>query len=398
MTRLLKNVQEADLIIVVSAMAKTTNSLELLLRLWHAGSEERWKELEITRSFHQTIVDELFQKGIEREKVDSGLKHIWDSISSILRSPPEHYSSDYDRLVSNGELISTQIISHYLNQEGLSVQWKDCRELIVTDSTHRNAKILWEPTQRRMKKAFDAVGWFLTQGFIGADLEGRTTTLGREGSDYSAAAISYALDYDSVTIWKDVPGIKNGDPKVFEDTILLNQLSYEEAIELAYYGASVIHPKTIQPLQRKSIPLYVKSFLHPENPGTTIGKGLILEPKVDCFIRKENQWWLRISTRDLAFIAEDQLSTIYLIFYELGIRINLSTHTAVSSSFCFNGENQLESLLQERLESHFALSLLKEVSLYTVRHSNKLSRSKIKGYSRVLHEQSNKDTFQLVVI
>jgi aspartate kinase len=398
MTELLKGFQETQLIIVVSAMAKTTNSLELVLKYWYEASEECrkvWKEIQ---NFHLDIVDELFQEKEAREEVYQSLNPIWAAMNEQLSSKPTHFARDYDKMVSFGELLSTKIISHYLNKEGLVVVWKDCRALIATDSTHRNARIEWEATERKMKEALDNTSWFITQGFIGANAEGETTTLGREGSDYTAAAICYALEYDSVTIWKDVPGIKNGDPKVFKDTVLLHQLSYEEAIELAYYGASVIHPKTIQPLQRKSIPLFVKSFIEPQNPGTHIGKDLELTPHIDCFIRKEKQWWLRVSTRDLAFIAEDQLSFIYKIFYDLGIRVNLSSHSAVSSSFCFNGEPQLQVELFKRLEKFFELELIKEAQLYTIRHSRLGSKEKIEGYRKVLHEQMSKDTFQLVVV
>ena len=398
MVKLLKDFQHTQLIIVVSAMAKTTNALEQVLKYWMDGSEERWKEWKDIKHFHLAIVDELFTESAERKRVCDSLEGIWEEMDSILRSKPTQFSKEYDRLVSYGELLSTRIIVHFLQNENLDVIWKDCRQLIVTDSTHRNARIQWEATEAKVKESFDEKSWYITQGFIGANAKGHTTTLGREGSDYTAAALCYVLEYDSVTIWKDVPGIKNGDPKVFKDTVLLHQLSYEEAIELAYYGASVIHPKTIQPLQRKSIPLYVKSFLEPTNRGTVIGSRLELTPHIDCFIRKDKQWWLRVSTRDLAFIAEDQLSLIYKIFYDLGIRINLSTHSAVSSSFCFNGEPQLKLELFDRLELLFDLELIQNVQLYTIRHSREGSREKIEGYSRVLHEQKTKDTFQLVVV
>jgi aspartate kinase len=226
---------------------------------------------------------------------------------------------------------------------------------------------------------------------------GNTTTLGREGSDYSASIIAYCLDAMEVVIWKDVPGVLNGDPKVFENTILLNQINYREAIELAFYGASVIHPKTIQPLQEKGIPLKVKSFENPEAAGTAISEGVILEPMAACFIKKDHQLLIKVSTRDLAFIAEDHLSKIYQLFHQFGARVNLSQHSAVSSSFCINYDTINAEPLCRDLAKSFDLIQSEGISLYTIRHHNKSARQEIKNRGKVLLEQITEGTYQVAI-
>ncbi len=238
---------------------------------------------------------------------------------------------------------------------------------------------------------------YLAQGFIGSTQNGKPTNLGREGSDYTAAVLANILAADEVTIWKDVPGVLNGDPKVFTNSILLEEISYREAIELAYYGASVIHPKTIQPLQQKEIPLYVRSFLNPDLPGTVIRKGLLLKPVVPCYIQKQDQVLLSISTRDLAFIVEEHLQLIYSIFHEYGITVNVMQNSAISSSFCINNDVVSVPRAIQQLSAHFDVWQNENLELYTIRHHNAQVREAIKGEKEALLEQVTRNTYQVVL-
>jgi aspartate kinase len=303
----------------------------------------------------------------------------------------------YDQIVSFGELLSTKIVSAYLNQNSYQNIWLDARRLIKTDQSYRFARVDWTYTKRMLQDSVREGARYLTQGFIGSDDMGNTTTLGREGSDYSASVIAYCLEASEVVIWKDVPGVLNGDPKVFEDTVLLNRINYREAIELAFYGASVIHPKTIQPLQEKGIPLKVKSFENPTADGTTISEGVSLDPMASCFIKKENQLLIKLSTRDLAFIAEDHLSKIYQLFHQFGARVNLSQHSAVSSSFCINYDPINAFPLCEELAKSFDLEQREDISLYTIRHHNESAREQIKKRGKVLLEQITVGTYQVAL-
>ena len=272
--RVLRHTGFKDTLIVVSAMGKTTNALERVVHSFFENKEQFPEDLQKVREDHHRIIEELFES--ESAVISQKVNALFDGVLTFLDTTNvEEYSLVYDQVVSVGELVSTTIISHYMNKEGIENHWLDARECIKTDAYFRDANLYWTDTEAAIQHAVNGKSTLISQGFIGSASNGLTTTLGREGSDYSAAIFAYALGADSVTIWKDVPGVLNGDPRKFSDTVLLHQISYREAIELAFYGASVIHPKTLQPLQRKEIPLYVKSFENPQNNGTAVSLSLI---------------------------------------------------------------------------------------------------------------------------
>ena len=299
----LKQVGYDNTMVVVSAMGKTTNKLEQVIDRYFNNQQNLKSCIDDLWICHMDIVKELFDN--ENHEVFNAVKTLFDELNGFLNwNKSTNYSFVYDQVVCFGELLSTTIISLYLNEIGLKNKWIDVRTVIKTDSNYRDGKVDWTKTQEAIQTGIHKDKLNITQGFLGSDNNNFTTTLGREGSDYTAGIFAYCLNAESVTIWKDVPGVLNADPRHFETTTLLNQISYEEAIELAFYGASVIHPKTLQPLQRKAIPLYVKSFIHPKNEGTVVSKGKVLEPFVPCYIVKKNQCLISLSSLDFSFIVE----------------------------------------------------------------------------------------------
>ena len=261
------------------------------------------------------------------------VKALFDELNTFFKSNKSpDYNFVYDQTIGFGELISTKIISHYLNEIGLKNNWIDVREYIKTDNYYRRSNVNWEQTQENITSKFNPSILNITQGFLGSDANNFTTTLGREGSDYTAAIFAYCLNANSVTIWKDVPGVLNADPRYFENAQLLHQISYREAIELAFYGASVIHPKTLQPLQRKEIPLYVKSFLNPTADGTCVSKGKTLEPEVPCFIVKKNQVLISLSSLDFSYIVEENISEIFSLLHLYKMKVDVIQNSAISFS------------------------------------------------------------------
>jgi aspartate kinase len=393
----LKHTGFTETLIVVSAMGKTTNALEKVVNNYFDETLRYLEDLEKIKQNHYQIIAELFQKDPvqTKENVDQLFEEI---IIFLNNNNYEDYSLIYDQVVSLGELLSTTIISNYLTSQGIENSWLDARKCIRTDSYYRDANLDWEATQKSILKAANGSSTLISQGFIGSDSEGLTTTLGREGSDYSAAIFAYALDAESVTIWKDVPGVLNADPRVFKDTQLLRQISYHEAIELAYYGASVIHPKTLQPLQRKEIPLFVKSFENPVDEGTSVSKGKTLEPLVPCFILKKNQTLLKLSSLDFSFIVEENISEIFALLHKFQMRVEMIQNSAISFSICiYNKYDKLEGLL-EALASKFKVKVVDGVSLYTIRHFDKPAINFIKNRdAKVLLEQRTLKTAQFVI-
>ena len=302
----------------------------------------------------------------------------------------------YDQVICFGELISTTIVSEYLNDVDYKNNWLDVRELIKTDSYYRNAKVDWELTHQEIKAKVNTKQLNITQGFIGSDSNNFTTTLGREGSDYTAAIFAYCLNAESVTIWKDVPGVLNADPRYFENAQLLNQISYREAIELAFYGASVIHPKTLQPLQRKEIPLFVKSFVNPNDKGTCVGKSIAIEPKVPCFIVKKNLVLISLSSLDFSFIVEDNISEIFNLLHQYKMKVDVIQNSAISFSVCVdNNYNNLEKLILH-LKAKFNVEHTPNLSLYTVRHYNSDAVQSLEKDKTVLLKQILGKTVQIV--
>tara|TARA_B100000963_G_scaffold289709_1_gene259273 strand:- start:38170 stop:39426 length:1257 start_codon:yes stop_codon:yes gene_type:complete len=384
-------------IIVVSAIGKTTNLLEKLVKDYVS------KSINLKNTFHELIDSHLkilnelnFNNN---SKLISDVKKIIQKIEFFLnnnKSP--NYDFIYDQVVSFGEIISTTIVSQYLNSIGILNKLIDAREIIKTDSYYRDSNVDWELSQSKIKKTFNSNGVYITQGFIGSDYNNFTTTLGREGSDYTAAIIAYSIDAKEVTIWKDVPGVLNADPKEFKKTKLLNKISYREAIELAYYGASVIHPKTLQPLQKKEIPLIVKSFMDPKGKGTVVSKGSDIDPLIPCYIVKKNQVLLRLSSLDFSFIVENNISEIFRLLDKFKMKVDLIQNSAISFSVCINDKyNSLEQLISE-LKPKFKVQLFERVSLYTIRHFNSdksglLSKKKV----NLLLEQRLENTLQLVI-
>ncbi|MCH8555681.1 MAG: aspartate kinase [Schleiferiaceae bacterium] len=395
--KIVKLFQDSPLTVVISAMGKTTNALEKITANFYSQKDDFKDDIRTLKAYHFNILNKLFDD--QDHPVFKKIHEYFNLFEESLLLPRVDlsYSKVYDRLVPFGELLSTTIVHAFLENNGIAVKWLDARELVKTDDNYRASRVLWDQTEKAVKKNIDREsGIYLTQGFIGADASGHFTTLGREGSDYTAAILAYCLDAESVTTWKDVPGILNGDPKEFIHSKLLHQISFTEAIELAYFGASVIHPKTIQPLQRKEIPLYVRSFLSPNEPGTVIKKGMPLNPMMPCFIKKPNQALLKVSTKDLAFIVEDHLSRIYQVFHDMGARVNMMQNSAVSTSFCINHDPVIIPELIRELEKDFNLTYTSNVVLYSVRHYNTKARDELSRGKDIFMEQITRDTYQLV--
>ena len=384
-------------IIVVSAIGKTTNLLEKLVKDYVSKSVNLKNTFHELIDSHLKILNELNFNNNSKLIID--VKKIIQKIKFFLdnnKSP--NYDFIYDQVVSFGEIISTTIISQYLNSTGILNKLIDAREIIKTDSYYRDSNVDWETSQTKIKKTFNSNGVYVTQGFIGSDYNNFTTTLGREGSDYTAAIIAYSIDAKEVIIWKDVPGVLNADPKEFKKTKLLNKISYREAIELAYYGASVIHPKTLQPLQKKEIPLIVKSFVDPKGKGTVVSKGSDIDPLIPCYIVKKNQVLLRLSSLDFSFIVENNISEIFRLLDKFKMKVHLIQNSAISFSVCINDKyNSLDQLISE-LKPKFKVQLFEEVSLYTIRHFNSDKSGLLsKKNANLLLEQRLENTLQLVI-
>lgn len=396
MVRVLETVGYQQTLLVVSAMGKTTNALEVVVKNYIENSPDLQSSLQEVKKYHNEILLDLFDD--ETHPVFESVAELFAELSGFLkRNKSPHYSFVYDQVVSFGELISTVIVSHYLQERGMENAWMDVRNLVKTDANYRDAAVDWEATQQNISTHVRPAVLTITQGFLGSDSNHFTTTLGREGSDYTAAIFAYCLHAESVTVWKDVPGVLNADPRYFENAQLLYQISYSEAIELAFYGASVIHPKTLQPLQRKEIPLYVKSFLNPLDPGTVIRKGLKLVPEVSCFIVKKNQVLLSLSSLDFSFIVEAHISKIFELLHQNRMKVDVIQNSAISFSVCIDNKfNQLPSLLNA-LKATFNVSCYEAVSLYTIRHATPEVVKRLEKGKEVLLRQALQDTIQLVV-
>lgn len=398
---------EEPLVVVVSAMGKTTNLLEKLVPGGGQATENRQELRQQLEDYHLGIANALIPNDEELVgKVRSLLCRLDETIAA-LQPQAEHYNYNYDQVVSYGELVSTTIIAHYLNHLGTRTLWADARQLIRTDRHYREGRVDWQATQEaleRQKAAFrqgadshSSCQVVLTQGFIGGTDDGNTTTLGREGSDYSAAILAYCLRAESITIWKDVPGFLNADPKYFPDTVKINQIPYDEAIELAYYGASVIHPKTVKPIQNRGIPLYIRSFITPESDGSVIGNYHTISPETPLYIIRNNQMLLSIYPRDYSFIAEDNLQVIFGLLNELGIRVNLMQNSALSFSICVDNNPQLVERLIDRLKSMFLVRYNEHLQLITIRYYTQAVIDRIVSGRSILLEQRSRLTEQLVV-
>lgn len=378
-------------LLVVSAMGKTTNALEKVVELYYK-KENYQAEIQNIKQNHIEIANGLFEPTHE---VFGEISLFFDDIESFLRrNKSPNYNFVYDQVVSCGELISSKILSEYLNDNDFSNQWLDARDFVKTDNTYREGVVDWAATEQNIA-SLDATKSFVTQGFIGSDDNNFTVTLGREGSDYTAAIFAYCLNAKHMTIWKDVPGVMTGDPRKFSNVSLLSNISYEEAIEMAYYGASVIHPKTLQPLKQKNIPFFVKSFVEPQKAGTQVGNS-DENQQIESYILKENQVLMRIATRDFSFIAEEHLSLIFSALANAKIKISLMQNSAISLALVLEDKYLKIDDLSQELNKVFNIEVVKNVSLFTVRNANLNEIDKFYEGKQVLLEQISKQTLQMV--
>lgn len=384
-----------ELFIVVSAMGKMTNSFEWLINSFCYSRDKIKSSLNEITDFHNNILWELFP--------DKGHK-VYVEVNELLFQLEEkldkkfqgNYDETYDNLIGYGELISTSIVSNYLLSQQVENNWIDAREIIKTDANFRQAEIDWELTENKIKE-LKTSRIRITQGFIGSDSDGNMTSLGREGSDFSAAIIGYCLDAESVTIWKDVAGVLNADPKYFPDATKIDTMSYREAIELSYYGATVIHPKTIKPLENKLIPLYVKSFLKSEEEGTVVQKSTSYDALLPSYIFIEDQILVSISSKDFSFIAEDNLSFIFAKLAEAKIKVNLIQNSALSFSVCFKNEEKKVESLFNALENSFEVKYNDKVTLLTIRHFTEEILDKMTVDKTVFIEQKSRNSARFVL-
>ncbi|WP_316815217.1 aspartate kinase [Pedobacter nyackensis] len=387
-----------ELLIVVSAMGKITNKLEELTTAYLHGQEDVQQIFEEVKQYHFNILNQLFPD--HNHPVFNDIINTFVEIDWLLEDEPEDAPDYiYDQIVSIGELVSTKIIAAYLSTQNSNVKWVDARNFVHTDNTYREGLVNWEKTEAEIQKNLAPVlkdNIVVTQGFIGSTSENFTTTLGREGSDYSAAIFSACLDAESVTIWKDVPGVLNADPKWFDETERIPQLSYHDAIELAYYGATVIHPKTIKPIQNKNIPLYVRSFLHPDAPGTDITDVKNHLP-VPSFIFKVNQVLLSIFPKDFSFIIEENLSDIFSLFHKHRVKINTMLNSAISFSISFDYDAKKLDKLMTDLSKDYKVKYNTGVELVTIRYYNQETIDRVTVNKSILLEVKSRNTCQVVM-
>jgi aspartate kinase len=387
-----------QLLIVVSAMGKTTNALEKLTKAYIDGSADVHDIFEDIKKYHYTILEQLFEPS---HPVFDEVANTFVEIDWIIEDEPhDDYDFTYDQIVSIGELVSTRIVNAYLNKAGLNSRWLDVRGYIHTDNTYREGLVQWDKTRAAINRDIPGLlekSIVVTQGFLGGTSENFTTTLGREGSDYTASIFAACSGAESVTTWKDVPGILNADPKFFEDTVKFGELSYNEAIEMTYYGASVIHPKTIKPLQNAKIPLLVKSFTDPDAPGTIIKDGAVNQFIKPIIILKQNQVLLSISAKDYSFISEDHLSGIFGFFSQNHIKVNMMQTSALSFTVCIDLYEERFKKLLKSLSLDFKVKYNDGLSLITMRHYTPASLGELAAGKTVLLEQVSRNTVQIVV-
>lgn len=390
---ILQSYKNDDLVVVFSAIGKVTNMLEVVVEQYVKQTAKANDALQKVKDFHTDIVGELFD---ENHAIYNEVNNLFVEIEWALEDEPnQDYGYDYDQIVSIGEFLSTKIMSAYLATIHFENNWFDVRDLIRTDNTYRNAKVDWETTTTFIKNKLKAKHC-ITQGFLGCTSENFTTTLGREGSDFTAAILAFSIDAEEVVIWKDVPGMMNADPKHFSDATLLYKISFDEAIELAYFGAKVIHPKTIQPLKQKGIPLYIKSFVRPSESGSKISEGIATSPKIPSYIVKENQILISISDTSLSFIVETHMSKIFSLLSKHSVRVNMMQNSAVSFSICVDNDAHKVPRLLEDLKNDFEVFFNDGLRLYTIRHYTSESVQGLVKYKDVILEQKSRNTLQIV--
>ena len=392
--KILSKYKEDEPLVVISAMGKMTNALEEVARAFYLKQDDVSDKLNFVKEFHSKFLKELFEEG----------HPIFDAVSNLLveiewalesESRPD-YPFEYDQIVSVGELLSTTIVSAYLKEIGIDNDWLDARDVIKTDNKHQSAVINWDLTTACIKEKVNTDRLTITQGFIGCTSENFTTTLGREGSDYSAAIFATVLGAKKLVIWKDVIGVLHADPRYFDDAKKVEKLSFQEAIELAFYGASVIHPKTLQPLKRNRIPLQVRSFIDLEQKGTWVAEDEVTYPDTAFYILKKNQTLLSISARDLDFIVENHLSSAFLILAKYNAKVNLVQNSAVSCYFALDVDDLQIDALVEELSKHFKVKYNSGLDLLTVRHYHDEDVDLLLNDKEVLLTQKNRTTIQVL--
>ena len=396
LAQILEKFRDEPVVIVLSAMGKSTNALEEILRLYVNGDDFQTKLNEL-KEYHKHVVHDLFEEPATILEIVEEL--FMDMECRLEREPTASFDYLYDQLIPLGELLSTKIVHYFLQLNGYKNRWIDARNFVITHPIPREARLNWEITVPLIEKKIKQMATkspVITQGFIGSTKENVTTTLGREGSDFTAAIFAYALDADEVIVWKDVPGILNADPAKFDDTVKFDELSYQEAIEMTYYGASVIHPKTIKPLQNKNIPLKVKSFIHPEDQGTIIHQTASGKSGAPVIIIKENQVLFQLSTKDYSFIAEDNLSRIFEAMAKSRIKANMMQNSAISFAFCTDFMQSKFDLFLENLNDEFQVSTVKDLQLLTLRPFDQKIAGKQLENRTIYLEQRNGNTVQYV--
>jgi aspartate kinase len=384
-------------IVVVSAFGKTTNNLEEITRAIYENDKKRFQErYGRLRDYHYDIMNGLF---MGNETIYDEVERIFSLIKRAFTEKWEDYDFLYDQLVCLGEILSTKIICSYLNERNLECRWVDIRKNLITDDLHREARLDWEITQHRIESNFmpNDQEVVITQGFLGGTKDGLSTTLGREGSDYTAAILANVLDAEKVVIWKDVPGVMNADPRYFKHYEKLKRISFQEAIELAYYGAKILHPKTIKPLQNKSIPLHVKSFLEPEKEGTLIGEYKKYDEDKPIFILKKDQILISVIPRNFSFVFEETLSRIYSLFAKYRIKMNLVQNSAINFTFCADEKSQDVFQLIEDLREDYKVLYNTGLELLTIRHYNEHILKNAQLGRRILVEQRSRHTAQFLI-
>jgi aspartate kinase len=394
--KILNSQDLSNCLLVISAMGKMTNAFEKITDAYFNNDQEKLTEsIDFTSNFHLKIINNLF---VENHVIHQKITVLFGQLVRFLtQNKSRNYDYLYDQIVSYGELLSTTIVSDYLNEIKIYNNWVDVREIIITDAVFRDATVNWQETEKRIKTKVDFSKLTIVQGFIGGDLNGNTTTLGREGSDFTAGIFAYCLDAESLTIWKDVLGVLNADPREFKEVQLLEHISYEETIEMAFYGASVIHPKTIKPIQNKKIPLIVRSFKNLNSPGTKVSEGVTLEPTIPCFIVKKNQVLVSISSLDFSFIVEENISDIFKLFHKYQLKVNLIQNSAISFSVCVDNNLNHFDLFYNEIKNMYKVSFVKNVDLFTVRHFTENSLEGIYKLGTSLVTQINKNTAQIII-
>jgi aspartate kinase len=401
---ILKRFSQDNLLVVVSAMGKMTNAHERLLNSFFNQKESLKDDFEAIKQYHLDILKQLFAD--KNHTVFTDFENLLNELNDYIeKTPSDNFDFEYGQIVPYGELFSTLLVSAYLNEQGINNKLFDARDLIITNNHYRDAEVNWDltgqnihnviqPYLSRKQKGKIAI----TQGFIASTEDYKSTTLGREGSDYSAAIFAYALDADEVVIWKDVPGLLNADPKYFSDTKKLHSISYTEAIELSYYGATIIHPKTIKPLENKNISLYVKSFIDHKDEGSIVHENTESDSLIPSFIFKKEQVLLSISPRDFSFICEKNLSYIFCVFAKADSKINLMQNSAISFTVCLDFDEHSFSQLITELQRDYRITFNTGLELITIRHYDSETINKILKNKKVLLEQRSRVTAQFVVM